>query len=517
MSSRLGRLSAPRALCLAALGAFALSACDEGDGLSRLELGGTYEPAALDFGNVTVGSTKPAMVTFRNSGQVGYTLDEVLLSTSFSLRGLDEPLEGRALAPGATVSFSVVFQPATEGPRSDVLVLASGDTRFELPLAGVGVVPTRSELVVDPTSLDFGEIPVGTTDVKSLLVRNQGTAEATLTGFVLASIRSDASAGTIFATRTPAPVKVPAEGSVQIDVAFTPPDATGYTEILEIISPSLSLPLQVNLSGRGPSEEPAGTLACTPASLAFGTVERGSDAPLTLTCTPQNGRITVTGASSSNASDFAITQPPPAQAFGTGQSFDVVVEFRATGTLGPRMGTLVIDYQGAQGAEQVRVSMSGTVGAPPATATAFTIQLDWDTNDTDLDLHLTGPNGAPFAFRDCYFGDTSPDWGVPGDPADDCFLDVDDVDGLGPERINVGRAAAGTYRVYIHYFEDARRRGNTAASVTVNLGGQQVGVYRRAGLICNDMWLVGEIRWDGMTGTFVQVDRVDWSLFGRCF
>lgn len=497
-------------------GALALSACDEEPGLSRLELAGTFAPAALEFGNVTVGSAKAVTVTFQNSGQIAYEVDRVELPNDFTLRGLDEPLEGRPLAPSGSVSFDVVFFPQVVGARSETLVLVSGDSRFELPLTGNGALPTATELTVEPTQIDFGEVRVGDSASRTIFVRNVGDTEATVTGFVLASTRSDASSGTLFATRTPAPVKVPAGQSAALEVSFTPTNANAYTEVLEIISPSLPSPLTVNLQGRG-SDEPPGTLICTPASLIFGTVERGSRFLQTVTCGPQGGQVSINGASSNNTADFQIVQPAPTGVIGAGESFDVGVEFVSSGALGPRSGTLTIEYLGVRGTERVEVALNAQVGAPPASETAFTVQLDWNTNETDLDLHLTAPGGAPFAFRDCYFGDSSPDWGVPGDPADDCFLDVDDRDGLGPERINVGRAAAGTYRVYVHYFEDAFRRGNTEGRVTVSLGGQQVGVYLRSGLLCNDMWLVGEIRWDGATGSFVEVNRVDFSLFGRCF
>ncbi len=70
------------------------------------------------------------------------------------------------------------------------------------------------------------------------------------------------------------------------------------------------------------------------------------------------------------------------------------------------------------------------------------VTLTWDTDETDVDLWVQEPTGEWV-----YYGDEE------GPTAE---LDVDDVDGYGPENIFVpfGGASAGVYKVYITYYWD---------------------------------------------------------------
>ncbi|MCS6798664.1 MAG: hypothetical protein NZ898_09050 [Myxococcota bacterium] len=86
------------------------------------------------------------------------------------------------------------------------------------------------------------------------------------------------------------------------------------------------------------------------------------------------------------------------------------------------------------------------------------IEMFWDRPRTDMDLHLLRPGARAWFddLDDCYYancvGGGLP-WGGPG-TADDPRLDIDDVDGFGPENINIDRPAPGTYRVGVHAFRD---------------------------------------------------------------
>src|SRR5690606_29907608 len=80
------------------------------------------------------------------------------------------------------------------------------------------------------------------------------------------------------------------------------------------------------------------------------------------------------------------------------------------------------------------------------------VEIFWDTNGTDMDTHLLHPNARTWNSNlDCYYGNCigGLSWSDPG-RADDPSLDIDDVDGFGPENINIMTPAAGTYRVGVH-------------------------------------------------------------------
>ncbi len=149
--------------------------------------------------------------------------------------------------------------------------------------------------------------------------------------------------------------------------------------------------------------------------------------------------------------------------------------------------------------------------APPA----LNVQITWDTNNTDLDLHLVRPGSQAFAMDggDCYYAQRMPDWGTPGDPSDDPSLDIDDVNGLGPEALTYRAPPPGTYKLYVHYYAD-NGEGPTQVSVDFSVLGRPVPVTARA-LLCNDLWHVGDIVWDGADAV-LRPGLVTQEMRGNC-
>ncbi len=89
-------------------------------------------------------------------------------------------------------------------------------------------------------------------------------------------------------------------------------------------------------------------------------------------------------------------------------------------------------------------------------------ELRWNTNYSDVDFHLLPPGAqldALWSDVDCFYGNKNPSWAG--------SLDVDDVDGYGPEHIVLPSVAVnGTYRLFIHYYDD-HGAGASVASATV--------------------------------------------------
>jgi uncharacterized protein YfaP (DUF2135 family) len=111
--------------------------------------------------------------------------------------------------------------------------------------------------------------------------------------------------------------------------------------------------------------------------------------------------------------------------------------YSSTAILSPGVNTLrvrVVNSDGTVGANQVVVRFEGQV-AP------LTANLIWDTNQTDIDLHMIDPSGT-----ECYFAARE----VGG-----MKLDVDDTTGYGPENISVLTASNGTYQVRVRNYRNA--------------------------------------------------------------
>jgi uncharacterized protein YfaP (DUF2135 family) len=82
------------------------------------------------------------------------------------------------------------------------------------------------------------------------------------------------------------------------------------------------------------------------------------------------------------------------------------------------------------------------------------VLLFWDTDGTDVDLHVTEPSGEVVNY-------TNPVSSKSGGR-----LDRDDTDGYGPEIFSLGAAPAGEYQIAAHYYGD-RGTGQTSATVMI--------------------------------------------------
>ena len=108
----------------------------------------------------------------------------------------------------------------------------------------------------------------------------------------------------------------------------------------------------------------------------------------------------------------------------------------------------------------------------------FRAVLTWDSERTDMDLHLLrGVNPLYYrGARDCHYqncklnnGQPRLAWGAAG-PADDPALVVDDTDGLGPEVIRIeSPEAQQIYTVGVHYFADSVRGRNLESTATIEV------------------------------------------------
>ncbi len=145
------------------------------------------------------------------------------------------------------------------------------------------------------------------------------------------------------------------------------------------------------------------------------------------------------------------------------------------------------------------------------------VELIWNVgvnNDpSDVDLHLLrlGSGGTWFDRQwDCYYsncnasGGDNLEWGAPGD-ADNPRLDLDDVQGNGPENINIDNPEAQTYRLGIHYYDDDDF-GDSTVIVRIYCNAQLFREFEPVVLSAiganngsNDFWQVADIAWTGNT------------------
>lgn len=135
--------------------------------------------------------------------------------------------------------------------------------------------------------------------------------------------------------------------------------------------------------------------------------------------------------------------------------------FSQTVVLTPGANTIQVSIVSSRGGAAGQVSVNANIEDQ-----ALWTELRWDTNYSDVDLHLLPPGyGLEYLWTayDCYYlykGQLMP-WGS--------TLDVDDVDGYGPEHITMNAMPqSGRYTLVAHYFNNHGVTGTTRPEVYVS-------------------------------------------------
>jgi nitrogen fixation protein FixH len=171
-------------------------------------------PSSLSFGDVQVGNNQQLSETLTNSGGVNVNISQASIGgTGFTMSGLNPPL---TLTPGQHYTFTVTFTPPSPGNDSGNVSIVSNasNPNLSIPLSGTGTPVPQGTLAVTPTSMDFGNVVVGT--------NSQLTGTLTASGESV-TVSSDILNGSAYAlSGISFPVTIPAGQHVQFTITFTP-------------------------------------------------------------------------------------------------------------------------------------------------------------------------------------------------------------------------------------------------------------------------------------------------------
>ena len=116
--------------------------------------------------------------------------------------------------------------------------------------------------------------------------------------------------------------------------------------------------------------------------------------------------------------------------------------------LSPGINVIEVAASNAQGEGRAKVSLFARVPKVD-----LRVVLSWDTDHTDLDLHVVEPSGEE-------------SWYQHKETASGGSLDVDVTTGYGPEIYTQASAQTGTYQVLVDYFSD---HGHAQTEVKVDV------------------------------------------------
>ena len=181
----------------------------------------------------------------------------------------------------------------------------------------------------------------------------------------------------------------------------------------------------------------------------------------------------------------------------------------------PFAGVIVGDYTLVATARDAEGRTAECETQVAMTGHGLRVELSWNTDHTDVDLHATRGPGTPWVTpQDCYYAQRQPDT---ADPVEGHrrWLDTDDVDGEGPENIRVDAPQPDEdYNIGVHYYSSHGQHGPTRAIVMVYCGERRVARFERdlvgdRAVSDNDFWHVARVRFGGPNGCAVTpVQRV---------
>jgi hypothetical protein len=251
------------------------------------------DPTPLDFGVLAVGDTFDQVVRFDHVGTGPLVVTDVAIedTSEFSLGAQTCSGEGVILQQAGSCEVSVTFAPKLGADRTGTLRLTLRDGReFTVPLTGKGtqeqVRPDRGRFAAGPDPLNFGDrLLLSDGPTQTVTVTNVGDTNLTITGVEFVS--TIAPADYKFAANTCANAVLPADGTCQVTVSFSPTAPADRPAVLRFTDDGPGGVHLIGLTGKGSTP----TVLLSPAVTQPGRVVtvRGTgfapNHPLTITIT----------------------------------------------------------------------------------------------------------------------------------------------------------------------------------------------------------------------------------------
>lgn len=316
----------------------------------------TCTPSSVRFGNVLLGQSETQVLSLTNSGPTTVTVSTVKLGgTEFRASGFPLPL---ILPAGQSVALQVTFSPTTTAWTGAVATFTSNASNSVLKVQLAGEGATSESLGASPSSVSFGQVAVGGSSTRSVVVTNLRSYKVKISAFQ--------ATGSGFSVTGPAlPITLNSGQSITLYSTFAPQSAGTSGGSVFVSVPGLNVPL----SGMGMITT-VGQLSVAPAPLNFGDVTVGTTGTHAITLSASGASVTVSSDASSN-SQFVLDGAAFPFTIPAGQSVDYNVSFtpKASGTVS---GSLTFS---SNAASPPTASLTGTGTAPQ-----HSVNLSWNAS-----------------------------------------------------------------------------------------------------------------------------------------
>ncbi|OQY47082.1 MAG: hypothetical protein B6247_27020, partial [Candidatus Parabeggiatoa sp. nov. 2] len=388
-----------------------------------------------DFGDIIVGSSSsPQTITISNTGTASLQLGQHSLSNTEDFEFLKEngKCSNQTVKPSKHCFTHIRFKPTSVGAKTATLSIPSNDPdtpTLEVSLRGNGIDPPTPNIEVEPISVDFGDIPVGTSsNYQFVKIKNTGNAslqvgQISLSGDDDFVIRYD-----LCSNQKVSP------GFCSVVIQFRPKSKDAKTGTISIPSNDPDTPtVEVSLSGNGvgwcqgdyeqylnvyPDNPDFGTELVGGSTSVYQTVYSWTEGCDAL----QIDTVTVTG---DDAAEFSIKNKRCYHGMwrnGSYSSCRFLTEFSPT-SAGTKRAELTLTFndtsvktillQAKANIEQPNITLSpsshdfGTaiVGRGPYTSPRLTVTNTGNVNLKFGKIGMTGANASEFKFNrwNCYY------------------------------------------------------------------------------------------------------------------
>jgi hypothetical protein len=307
-------------------------------------------PASVNFGSDVVGKKVSQSVSVANTGNMAVNISQANLSNSqFSVSGLAMPF---SLPAGQSSSFQVSFVPSASGNITGTLTVATdaGVSSQQVALSGTAT-PAPQQINVNPASLNFGTVTVGSSGSGTATVSNTGGTNLTIS---LISVTG----GSFGVSGISTPSTIGPGANATLNLTYSPTIAGSNSGTITITSNDPVTPAStISLAGTATAAPVAPTITTPPANQ---TVTAGQTAAFTVVAAgtaPLSYQWQKNGANIAGATAASYTTPVTATS-DSGSTFRVVVSNTA-GTVTSAAATLTVNA----------AAVAPTITTPPTNQT----------------------------------------------------------------------------------------------------------------------------------------------------
>ena len=296
-------------------------------------------PAALNYGNVAVGSPSVLVLAVQNTG----TADLVVTNITSNDGQFVPALTSFTVTAGNTQNVNVTFTPSSAGAQAGTLTITHNAAGSPSAVAMTGTGVLLPVIGVSPATLDFGNVDLLTADILALTVSNTGPVDLVVTNITSTD-------GQFVPSTTSFTVS---SGNNQVvNITFTPTIPGTQAGTLNITHNGAGSPTAVPMTGDA-------TVIVGSTTINFGVVPLGSSAVRSLSVDNPSGVLVNVTSVSADGADFSSDQ----SAFAIAPVGSQTLNLTFTPTVaGPQTATLSITHNPTVTVTLVGATPTGSSG-----------------------------------------------------------------------------------------------------------------------------------------------------------